>query len=231
MSTTQTIARIIGTDATEPALTPRQVLRTAQSAVNAARAELDVLRVTTAFDGEASTSVRRAQDAVEAATAALRASRQGTAVAMVSRALGTPEPFGVPIQEIRAELQRAEDELEGAKDAKRYLEGQIPDAERWLQSAGWKVEAAADAVIVAEVSPHAAKIWEEHARVKREAQELDAAVEWLRRHDFGKAIGKGSHLPIPVHDRDAGARPWQSWKAALLTDADAVMPVIAGVSE
>jgi hypothetical protein len=122
------------------------------------RSTTEVLRATTSWDGEASVSVRSAQDAVEAATAALQASRHGTTAAFVQRAMKQPEGFGVPIAEARAELLRAQDELEAAKDAKRYLEGQIPAAEGRLSGAEWRVDEAVRTVIVHEVLPHAQRI-------------------------------------------------------------------------
>jgi hypothetical protein len=217
------IARIVGTDADEPSLTLEQEHRTRISSVNAARAELVVLRATTAWDGEAAMSVRRAQDALEAATAALAASRQGTAVAMVNRALGTPEGFGVPMSEARAELQRAQDELEAAKDAKRYLEGQIPAAVDRLSSAEWRVSDIVKTVMLTRVRPLGAAYMAEHARIQRAAADDRQVYDWMH---LRKLID-GSDPPFRI-ERHSAADAWKDWETALLTDPDAVMPALLG---
>jgi hypothetical protein len=226
MSATKSIARIVElADGVDPALTPRQALRTAISAHTAAKAELEVLTQTTAYDGEASASVRSAEAAVEAAKAALQASKNGTAVAMVNRALSQPEGVGIPIAEARAELLRAQDELEAAIDAKRYLAGQISAAESRLSGAEWRVDEAVRTVIVHEVLPNAQRIHEEHDRIWKAATEIAQVVSWLR---LNKAVG-ASPFPMVAQNAYDGAAVWREAEKALRVDADYQLPAFPGI--
>jgi hypothetical protein len=239
MSMTKSVARIVGlvpADGAEPQFSPRQKLRTAISAANAARAELGVLQETTAFGGDASRAAREAEASVEAARAQLAESKHGTYVAFVQRAMGQPEGVGTPIAQARLDLQVCEDELEAARDALKYLEGQIADAEGRLSGCELRVAAAVNAVIIAEVSPYAAKVWEHHAKITREARELDGVVKWLARLAPSSEAGGpnptigNSHLTTPMHAAHDGAvNSWDAARRALHTDADAKLPPIPGV--
>jgi hypothetical protein len=139
--------------------------------------------------------------------------------------MGKPEGFGVPLAEARAELLRAQDELEAAKDAKRYLAGQIPTAESRLLGAGWRMDEAVRTVIVHEVLPHAQRIWAEHDRIWKAATDIAQVVSWLR---LNKAVG-ASPFPMVAQNAYDGAAVWREAEKALRKNADYQLPSFPGI--
>lgn len=123
--------------------------------------------------GGARTAICILVSAEAAVEAALADSKRGTYVAFVQRGMNQPEGVGVPISEARHALQVTEDELEAAKEAKGWLQSQIPDAEKQLQKCGERVDAAVNGVIVAEIGPHAQCIREHYSDLIRQVVELD----------------------------------------------------------
>lgn len=187
----------------------------------AARSKLDRMRADTAYDGALSQQVEECRRSVDEWRATLAHSK----LAKVAHALGEPDGLGVPIGDARQGLQDAEDELITATEARDTVIGLIPEAESRLSGLEWRVDAAADVLMTARLSPHTRDIWQWHARLQREAAEAEQIVRHLLRHKF---IGP-SHMPMLAVNAFDAALVWKRAEAALRSDANAKSPAIPGV--
>jgi hypothetical protein len=226
-STTKNIGRMMGLVSTaEQELSPRQKLRVAIDAHVAAQAELDMLEKAADWSGIAAKRVGIAEDDIAAAKLALETAKEAAADLLVNRSLGLEESGGMTVQEARAALQTAQDNLEAAQAARATLKSRIPDAQGRADHTGRRVDDAAMAVVIAEVAPHSSKVWAEADRIGRIADDLREQVDYLSRWN----IITPSDQPQRVVTHDAGADVWRQALAALKQNADAQLPPIPGAA-
>lgn len=204
------------------AQSPRDVLRQRIRQRDEATTELDGLKAAVGFGGPVRDAISAAQQKVEAAAQALEAAKNDAATALVNRSLGLPQADGLTTTDARSALRTAQDELEASEGARATLEARIPLAESRVSI---DMRSAALEVMRTEVGPFASRIWEEWRRIRREAQELDQVVQWLR------GLGViGSPESLPDQYTVAGSRIWNEALAALERNADTQLPPLPGVA-
>jgi hypothetical protein len=142
------------------------------------------------YDGPAATAEHAAHEALERAQAALGQARQDAASHLVNASLGTASAPALTVREARAAVQAAEDDVEAAVAARATIRGRLEPAAKAVESAQWRVDRCALAVVRAETD--VASLLSELDALHRQVADKGRMLEWL--------IGHGG---IPNHGPEA----------------------------
>lgn len=224
------------------AMTPeRQRLAEAIAAHREAEAAHAALVAACDFDGPASTAITQANEALNAAQAALEQAKQDAAAALVAAAMGAPNVPTMTAKKAREAVANGEDDLAAAIAVRDTLRGRIAPAAKAVERAAWRVDGCVRAVLLAE-APIAALLAELDGHY-RKITDLGRALCVLTGPNgiprngpdaYPEASYVWSLLTQPPMNwvmwqtLSPSAVAWETAMAALMTDATTPLPAVTG---